>query len=162
MILLVTPSSRGEECAVALREVIHQPVSVCETLEQATLLLRENEYLAVVLDQLSLEVDPDDGHVLHAHLGPAIPVYVNFAINSKQRVVHDVEAALRRRLADERAARLAAQQNLRSELRETVTAMLLSCELLSASSEMPEVAKQKIRGVQELAGHLQLQLGAGS
>lgn len=162
MILLITPSSRGEECAIALREVIHQRVAVCETLEKATLSLRETEYLAVVIDELALEVDPDDGRALQTHLGSAVPVYVNFAINSKQRVVHDVAAALRRRSADERAARLAAQQNLHNELKETVTAMLLSCELLSSSSEIPETAKQKIRGVQELAGHLQLQLGAGS
>jgi hypothetical protein len=162
MILLITPSLRAEECATALEEAIHQPVQISPTLEQASLLLRENEYCAVVVDQLALEVDPDEGDILHAHLGSAVPVYVNFGINSKKRVLHDVQSALRRRSSDERAARLSAQQHLRNELKETVTAMLLSCELLAASPEVPEPARQKLRGVQELAGHLQLQLGAGS
>lgn len=162
MILLISPTSRAEECATAIHEAIHQPVQVSPSVEQAGLLLRDNEFLAVVLDQLSLEADPDDGEILHAHLGSAVPIYVNFAINSKRRIVHEVEAALRRRSVDERAARLCAQQDLRSELKETVAAMLLSCELLATSSEVPEPAKKKIRGVQELAGHLQLQLGGGS
>lgn len=162
MILLITPSSRAEDCAAALQQAIHHPVQICRTLQEATLLLRENEFLAVVLDQLALEVEPDEGDVLHAHLGSSIPVYVNFAINSRQRVVHDLEAALRRRAADEQLARLSAQQTLRNELNETITAMLLSCDLLGASPALPELAKEKLRGVQELAGRLQLQLGAGS
>jgi hypothetical protein len=162
MILLITPSSQAEECATAIQEAIHQPVQVSQTLEQASLLLRENEFCSVVIDQQALEVDPDDGDILHAHLGPAVPVYVNFGINSKQRVLHEVRSALRRRSADERAARLSAQQDLRNELKQTVTAMLLSCELLATSPEVSEPAREKLRGVQELAGHLQLQLGAGS
>jgi hypothetical protein len=162
MILLITPSSRAEECAIALQQAIQHPVQISQTIEQASLLLRENEYLSVVLDQLVLEVEPDEGDVLHTHLGSAIPVYVNFAINSKQRIVHEVQAAMRRRLADERVARLSAQQALRNELNETVNAMLLSCDLLASSSTLPEPAKQKLRGVQELASHLQVQLGAVS
>lgn len=159
MILLITPSSRAEECASVLQEAIHHSVQVSPTLEQASLLLRDHEFLAVILDQLALEIDPDEGDILHAHLGSAIPIYVNFAINSKRRILHEVQAALRRRSADEREARLSAQRTLRNELKETVSAMLLSCELLSASTAVPELAKAKLRGVQELAGQLQLQLG---
>lgn len=162
MILLVTPSSCAAECADALHDANHHPVQTCETLEQASVLLRDHEFLAVVLDQLAMEVDPDAGEILHIHLGSAIPVYVNFAINSKRRIVQEVAAALRRRSADERVARQFAQQTLRGELNETVTAMLLSCDLLVASNALPELAKQKIRGVQELASHLQVQLGAVS
>jgi hypothetical protein len=162
MILLISPSSRAEECANALHDALQFPVQVSKSLQQASLLLRTEEYLAVVLDQLSLEIDPDEGEILHSHLGSAIPVYVNFAINSKQRVVHEVEAAVRRRHADERVARLAAQKNLRSELKETLTAMLLSCDLLAASAGLPAPAQEKLRGVQELASHLQEQLGSAS
>ena len=162
MILLVTPSSCAAECATALLASNQHPVQTCETLEQASLLLRDHEFLAVVLDQLALEVDPDEGEILHSHLGSATAVYVNFAINSKRRIVHEVAAALRRRAADERVARLVAQEALRNELKDTVTAMLLSCDLLAASSALPDFAKQKIRGVQELASHLQVQLGAVS
>ena len=162
MILLISPTARAQECAAAIQEAIHLPVQISSSLDQASLLLRENEFLGVVLDQLSLEADPDEGDILRANLGSAVPVYVNFAINSKRRIVHEVEAALKRRSVDEQAARLCAQQNLRNELKDTVTAMLLSCELLASSSEVPEPARKKIRGVQELAGRLQLQLGGGS
>lgn len=162
MILLITPSSRADDCAVAIQGALHQPVQISHSLQQASVLLRENEFCAVVIDQLSLEVDPDDGELVHAHLGGAVPVYVNFGINSLQRVLREVQSAMRRRSADEHAARLSAQQSLRNELKETVTAMLVSCELLAASAEIPGSAKEKLRGVQELAGHLQLQLGAGS
>jgi hypothetical protein len=162
MILLITPSSCAQRCADALHNASQHPVKISPTLQEASLLLQENEYRAVVLDQLALEVDPDEGDILHSHLGAAIPVYVNFAINSKQRVVHEVQAAMRRRSADEREARLCAQQTLRNELKETITAMLLSCDLLVAATGLPEAAKEKLQGVQELACHLQDQIGASS
>jgi len=141
MILLVTPSSCAEECANALLEASHHPVRICETVGQGSLLLRDHEFRAVVLDQLALEVDPDEGEIVHSHLGSATPGYVNFAINNKRRVVHEVAAALRRRSADERIARPTAQATLRNELKETVTAMLLSCDLWAASNALPEFAK---------------------
>lgn len=162
MVLLITPSSRASECAAAIQDVLHQPVQVSQTLEQASLLLRENDFRAVVFDELSIEFDPNEADLVHAHLGSAVPVYVNFGINSKERVLREVQSAIRRRSADERAGRLSAQQTFRNELNETVTAMLLSCELLAAAPEIPGPAKERLRGVQELAGHLQLQLGAGS
>ena len=73
-----------------------------------------------------------------------------------------MQSAIRRRSADVCDARLSVHQHLRKELKETVTATLLSCESLVTSPELPERAREKLRGVQELAGHLELQLGAGS
>jgi len=162
MILLITPSSRAEECASAVQDAVHHAVQTCKTLEQGSILLRDNEYLAVILDQLALEVEPDEGDVLHAHLGSAIPVYVNFAINGIRRVLSEIQAALRRRAADERVARQSAQETLRNELKQTITAMMLSCDLLATSSELPPTAQERLRGVQQLASYLQLQLGAAS
>ena len=63
------------------------------------------------------------------HVGTAIPVYVNFAICGMERVVRELRAALHRRKREVLLARQGAEQGLRNELKDTITAILLSCEL---------------------------------
>jgi hypothetical protein len=63
------------------------------------------------------------------HLGMASPVYVNFAISGIERVLREVRTALSRRQREEQVARRSAEQAIWSELKESVTALLLSCDL---------------------------------
>lgn len=159
MILLVTPTSRAEECSQALSDVTHQTVQVAPSVQEAAQQLRVREFRVVILDELALEFEPDEADSLLALLGSAVPVYVNFAIHNKQRIVGEVQTALRRREVDENAARRLAQQLLRNQMKETVTAMLLSCDLLMVQPGLPTRAAEKVRTVQELAGTLRSQLG---
>src|SRR5204863_6960722 len=129
MILLITPSARAQDCAKALHEATGETTQVADTLRQALAHLRAQEFSAVVIDQSFLETEPDESETVLEHIGAAIPVHVNFGINSTDRVVRELRAALHRRKKEVLRARQDAQQALRNELKSTVTALLLSCEI---------------------------------
>jgi hypothetical protein len=150
MILLITPSARGSECASALEVAAAQSVHYAPSLQEAALRLRSQEYDAVVLDQPLLDADTEQGEIVLQHVGTAIPIYVNCAISGKERIVREVLAALRRWKHVKDIARKAAQQGLLAQLREPLTAMLLECELLLS---VPNTAstQDKIRTLERLA-----------
>jgi hypothetical protein len=158
MILLVTPSERASECAVALRAATGEEVMVAESLAPATTLLRAETYLVVVLDQYVLETDPQEAEATLEHLGTAIPVQVNLAVSGMERLVREVRAALQRRQREEVRARHAAIGRLQSELNGTVTALLLSSELALETAGLPSAAAEKIESVHELVKKLRKQL----
>jgi hypothetical protein len=158
MILLITPSGRGHECGKALHDATSQPVDVAENLRQAVLKLRSQEYLAVVIDQCLLESEPGESETVLQHMGTAIPVHVNFAISGIERVSRELRAALHRRTREELVARQAAEEVLFSELKDPLTAILLSCELALKVPELPVAAAEKIRTVHQLARDLRTRL----
>jgi hypothetical protein len=160
MILLITPSARGHECAKEIEVATEQPAQVAASLGEAVSSLRSDDYSAVILDECLLEADPDQGELVLQHAGSAARVYVNCAISGTERVVRELRAALRRRDQDERMARKAAEETLRSELREQITAILLDCDLALSVQGLPGQAEEKIRAVYEaarkLGEHLQI------
>jgi len=160
MILLVTPSSRIADCVQALRTALGRAVESAATLPAATALLRANEYAAVVIDQFLLDADPDGSEQMLQHLGGAVPVYVNCAISGVERVVREVRTALNRRQREERILRQSAERAVWNELRETVTAMLLSCDLVLESTGVSAAAAQKIQTIHELANTIRTRLEA--
>jgi hypothetical protein len=158
MILLVTPSERASECVAALHEATGAEIMVAESLARATTLLRAQCYLAVVLDQYLLEAEPQEAGSTLEHLGTAIPVQVNLAISGMERLVREVRAAVQRRQREEVKARQAAVGRLRSELNDTITALLLSIELALETPGLPAAAAEKLQSVHELVKKLRKQL----
>jgi len=92
------------------------------------------------------------------HLGTAFPVYINFAVTGLDRLIREVRSALRRRRREEATARRSVAEQMNSEMRETLTAMLLSCELAMAVPDVPRFAAEKIRTIDLLARELRLRL----
>lgn len=158
MILLITPSAKAQECIPALQEVTSEPTHAANSFRQAATLLRAQEYSAVVFDQALLDAEPDESAVMLQHLGTAIPVYVNFAICGTERVVRELRSALQRRKREVAAARLAAEETFRNDLKGNITAMLLSCEMALKTPEMPQAAETKLRAVYEQALELRTKL----
>jgi hypothetical protein len=160
MILLVTPSARGQECAECLVSATGLPTDWAATIEKAVTRLREQTYTAVVIDQFVVETDPEESDQLIEHLGTSFPVYVNFAISGMERLVRDVRSALHRRTREESAARRAVAEQMHSEMSETLTAMLLSCELAISVPDVPGPAVEKIHAIDNLARELRRRLEA--
>ena len=160
MILLVTPSERRENCAQVLHGATGHPTHVANTLRAAIGSLRIQEYSAVVIDQFLLETEPDECDLMLRHLGSAVPIYVNCAISGAERIAREVRSALSRRQREEQTARRSAEQAMWSELNESVTAMLLSCDLALAIPGMSAPAAEKIRAVQDLAVQIRSRLEA--
>ncbi len=162
MILLITPSARGQQCATTLKDATGNETQWAASLEQAVACLREQAYSAVVIDQFLLETEPDESDKVLEHLGTAFPVYLNFAVSGMDRLVREVRSALHRRKREESQARRSVQQQLHSEVCETLTALLLSCELAMAEPDVPVPAVEKIRNIDNLARELRLRLGVTS
>lgn len=158
MILLITPSAKVQECAKVLEEATSEAAQVAGTLRQAASQLRTQEYTAVVMDQSLVEAEPDESELVLQHIGTAIPVYLNFAISGVDRLVRELRAALHRRKLELVIAREAAEQSLRNELKGTVTALLLSCEMAVQAHDL-ETAETKVRKVYELAMEMRNKLG---
>jgi hypothetical protein len=158
MILVITSSASGRQCADALRIATGLETEWAQSLQEAATHLRQQTYSAAVVDQFLLETEPDESDQMIEHLETAFPVYVNFAVTGMDRLVREVRSALHRRQREEGAARRAVAQQMNSEMRETLTAMLLSCELAMTVPDVPDPAVEKIRAIDNLARELRLQL----
>lgn len=159
MILLITPSPRGQECAAVIHEATGEATECVESVRRASKLLRGAEYSALVIDQYLAECDPDGTEVLLQHAGSAVPVYVNLAISGSERVLRELKQALRRSQKERQEAHREAELTLRNELKDSLTALLLSCELALAVPQLPATAQAKIRSACDLAKEIRLRLG---
>ena len=158
MILLITPQSRGPELASLVKANLSQETQWVQTVQEATTRLRERPYSAAIIDQFLLETEPEESDQMIEHLGTAYPVYINFAVTGLDRLVREVRSALHRRNREELAARRAVAEQMQSEMRETLTVMLLSCELAMSVPNVPLLAAEKIRTIDTLARELRLRL----
>jgi hypothetical protein len=160
MILLITPSARGQECAASLKEATGEETHWAENLQQAFARLREQSYSVAVLDQFLLENEPGESDHMLDLLGTAFPIYLNFAVSGMQRLLREVRSALHRRRREEAQARRSIEQQIHSEMFETLTTMLLSCELAMAIPDVPPPVAEKIRLIDNLARDMRVRLGA--
>ena len=158
MILLITPSASGPQCAESLYTATGQEIQWAQSLQEAATRLREQTFSAAVIDQFLLETEPEESDQMIEHLGTAFPVYLNFAVTGMERLVREVRSALHRRKREESAARRSVAEQMNSEMRETLTAMLLSCELAMSVPDVPSPAAEKIRTIDNLARELRLRL----
>ena len=160
MILLVTSSASGTDCAAGLQAALGRETHWAQSLQAAVTRLREQAYSAAVIDQFLLETEPEESDQMLEHLGTAFPVYINFAVTGMERLIREVRSALHRRKREEAAARSAVAEQMHSEMRETLTALLLSCELAMSVPGVPSPAVEKIRTIDSLARELRLRLKA--
>jgi hypothetical protein len=160
MILFITPSASGPQCADSVHAATGQETHWAKTLQEAASRLREQTYSAAVIDQFLLETEPEESDQMLEHLGTTFPVYVNLAVTGMERLVREVRTALHRRKREEATARRAVAEQMNSEMRETLTAMLLSCELAMSVPDIPHPAVEKIRTIDNLARELRLRLEA--
>jgi hypothetical protein len=158
MILLITSSATGTQCAESLHAATSQDVHWAQTPQDGAARLREQAYSVAVIDQFLLETEPQESDQMIEHLGTAFPVYINFAVTNMERLLREVRSALHRRRREEATARRAVAEQLHSEMNETLTAMLLSCELAMSVPGMPDRATEKIRVIDNLARELRLRL----
>ncbi len=161
MILLVTASVHGHDCAVSLLAGAKMKVQLAPDLRSALNHLRESEYSAVVIDESLAETSPAQLEVLIKHVGTAIPVFVNLAVSRTERVVRDVVASLRRVEQERTMARHAVEWELRSQLKGDLTGILLSAQQALAVPALPTAAESKLKSVCELADRMRARLAFG-
>jgi hypothetical protein len=158
MLLVITPSAKALGSVQAIQQVTSEETHVVATSSQALAQLRAREYVAVLIDQAFMETEPVESDLVLEHIGTAVPVHVNFAINGMDRVARELRAALRRHEKQVLRARQEVKQTLRNELKSTITALLLSCEMALQISDLQSGAESRMRTVHELAQEIRLKL----
>jgi hypothetical protein len=159
MILLMTPSARGQQCAATLKDTTGAETHWAENAVSRGSPARTG-LLCGCLDQFFLENEPAESDQVLEHLGTAFPVYLNFAVSGMERLHREVRAALHRRKREETQARRSVEQQIRSEICESLTVMLLSCELAMAVPGVPAPATENIRTIDNIARDMRLRLSA--
>jgi hypothetical protein len=158
MILMVTSAKAGQEWAAILESALSESVELAESVRKAASLARNNDYTAVVLDDPMVETELEALDTLLHNSGMAVPVYVNMAICSADRMVREVKSALRRHNEARLVAIRAAESLLRSEIRDAITGILLSSELALKVPELPYDAEEKLKSVCHLASQIRSRL----
>jgi len=160
MILLVTGSSRGQECAAAIEQKTHQKLQIAASLNQAVGLLQAHEYDVLVLDESFQQLEAAAESMVTTHAGMAVPIYVNLSLHGAERVALEVNRGLQR-LVEERLASMRAAENLlRNELRGEVTAILLNSELALRERPLSPGVAQKLQIMHDLATKMRQRLEA--
>lgn len=159
MILLVSPLRKVSDLILSMEEATADPVAVCASLGDAITQLQTQKFSAVVFDQMLLDAEPEEAAVAFKHLEAAVPICVNFAVCGKERVLRELRSALERRKREVMQARRGAEDALRHDLKESVTALLLSCELALQVPELPPAAATRMQAVEALARDVSVKLG---
>lgn len=162
MILLVASSNRGLASAGLLEQTLAEPVQVAANTRQATALLRKQEYWAIVVEEAVAEADPEGLSIMLDAACDLVPVYVNLAVSSSERVTRAVRHALRNQAEFHFKAMRAAEARLANELRDALTGILLSTELVLLSPELSPAAQEKLQTVRQLASWIRDRLEASS
>ena len=158
MILLVTASSRAQECAAALEQGTGKKTQVAGSVPQAVTRLRNADYETLAIDQSLLEADFRALDTLLNHAGTAMPLYVNLSLHSVERVVREAQVALRRAEKERRTALRTVERDLRNQLRGEVTGILLTSELALRDPALPTGIAAKLHLVQTMAEKMRVRL----
>jgi signal transduction histidine kinase len=157
-VLVISALSGAENCAAAIMQQMGLDVEVVPGRREAIEALRTGVYAAVIVDDALAEGDPRGAEVLWKMAGMAIPLQVNFALTGSARLVRDLRAALARREQEQGAAQRAALRAVESELRNTISGLLLHTQLALRDSPPSPQLEQRLRLMAELAGNLKQRL----
>lgn len=158
-ILMVTGFEGARNCADMVAAQLGMPVEVAEGRRMALAALRRMEFAAVVVDETLAECDPAAAEAVWKRAGLAIPLQINFALAGGTRLIRELRAALHRREREQALARHAAAAAMETELKATVSGLLLHSQLALAA-DLSAPAAQRIRIVTDLATQLRAQLSA--
>ena len=156
-VLLISALSGAKNCAAAIMQQMGLDVEVAPGRE-AMDLLRGGSFAAVIVEDALAEGDPRGAEVLWKMAGLAIPMQVNFALTGSARLIRDLRAALARREQEQGAAQRAALRAVESELRNTISGLLLHTQLALRESPPSPQLEQRLRLMAELAGNLKQRL----
>ena len=159
-ILMVTGIEGARNCADAVSRQLGMPVEVADGRKAALAILRQHEFVAIVVDDSIADCDPAGAEAIWERAGLAIPLQINFAICGVARMIRDIRSALHRREREQSLARKAAAAAIESELRSTVAGLLLHSELALSGSVAGSPVAERLRIVADLAVNLRRQLSA--
>lgn len=158
MILLVSRVAVSRDDTVRLSLETGMEVRAATSVEQALHILRGTVCRVAAVDAGFLETDPKGVDALLFESVSAVPVFPNLAVCGSERLAAEIKAALRRGEKERQQASDCARNEFRSDLKDTVTALLLNCDLAFQIPELPSEAAKKIHQLHDLASKMKDQL----
>ena len=146
--------AEAQRLAVSLADTLGYPVEVAATHRAGMAALRRRDYSVMVVDDCIAEANPAAAELLWRNSGMAVPMQINFAISAGSRLAREVQAAIGRWEQHQVFALRAAASLLESELKSTVTGLLLQSQLALAEPELTPKLAGKLELVAELAASL--------
>jgi hypothetical protein len=151
MILFVSRAVVSQEVTAWVHQETGIDLHVAASFEQASQLLRAAAYRVVVVDAGWLETDPKGVDQLLSQSPAALPIFPNLAVCGPERLVCEIKAALRRAEKEGHRAADCARREFRSSLKDSVTALLLNCDLALELPDLPNEAGRRILLLHDLA-----------
>ncbi len=150
-ILIVSGIEGVRNCAEVVSKQLGMTVEFAEGRRGALDALRRREFAVVVVDETLAECDPSAADSIWERSGLAIPMQINFALSGAARIIREIRAALNRREREKETARLAAREDIGTDLRNTLTGLVLQSQLALTDDGVPTHIAQKLRVVADLA-----------
>ena len=151
MILFVSRVALNQEVTTRVSQQTGLELQVALSLEEAARLLSGSVCRVAVIDSGLLETDSKGIDQLLFNSPAALPVFPNLAVCGPERLVCEIKAALRRGEKESQRAADRARREFRSDLKDSVTALLLNCDLALQIPELPVEAGKKILLLHDLA-----------
>ncbi len=159
MILLVWSSEKAPGCATAIEQEFHCSVRIACNLESACEELKSAVFFAVVIDQHLCDGFPGKAEFLLQHLGEAMPVVVNFAICSTERVVRTLRTSLGQYTRTMQLARQNACATLIAELKDELTALFMACGIALQEPTLSAPVAEQVKRIEAIARQMREKLG---
>ena len=158
MILLISPYQNANDCAAQIQRATREQVKTVDSIRTGLAALRPQEFSAVVADENLLECSPGSAEALVERMQSATPVFLDMACMKPERIAKYVEVAMHRRELQNKCARESAAAELHSELKNELTALLLSSELAMKAPNMPSSVTEKLAVVLAAAKRIRARL----
>jgi hypothetical protein len=152
--MIYLASNAAEQIAAPIETATAQPVASSISLLGVVDALRRGDVSAIVVDQSLLDADPSTAELVWRYLHDALPIIINPAIQSADRIVQDVTASLRRLERERTAARNVETTALRAELAEPLTALLLNLSLVLEDADLSRSTRTKLERAKRIADQM--------
>ena len=152
--LMISSMAGAENCAALIARQLGLEVEVVATRRLGLAALRRQEYAVLIVEESLAEADPQGADLLWQSAGSAVAVQINFAISGCARLVREVRSALSRRELEQTTAMRAAATRMESELKSTVTGLLLESQLALTEPSISPQLTAKLQHLVELAASL--------
>ncbi len=158
MILFISPYQNASHCATQIERATHEEVKAVDSVKTGLSALRTQEFSVVVADENLLECSPGSAEVLVERMQSDVPVFLDMACMSAERISKHVQLAVRRREVEYKTARQVAAAELHAELKSEVTGMLISSEMAMKIPSLPPKAAEQLATVLESAKRIRQKL----
>ncbi len=158
MILFVSRAAVSREDTAWVSQETGMELRVAASLEEAFQVLQGVTCRVAVVDAGLVETEPKSVDQLLFENPAALPIFPNLAVCGPDRLVCEIKAALRRGEKESQRAADCARREFRSDLKDSVTALLLNCDLTLQLPSVPTEIARKIHLLHDLATKMRDQL----